>query len=171
MPDETTTGQPFDMEKLRELISLMEKHGLTAIDLQRGDQRWKMRRGPKEVLQMVSAAPSYAGYAPPPMPQAPAGVAPAPAGTAAAPAEPKKDEGVPIKSPTVGTFYTAAAPGDPPFVSVGSRVNNETVVCIIEAMKVFNQITAELSGTITEILVKNGDPVEFGQPLFRVRLG
>jgi acetyl-CoA carboxylase biotin carboxyl carrier protein len=71
----------------------------------------------------------------------------------------------------VGTFYAAATPDDPPFVSIGTRVSPETVVCIVEAMKVFNQIPAEVSGTIVEVLVKNGDSVEFGQPLFRVRPG
>lgn len=76
-----------------------------------------------------------------------------------------------IKSPTVGTYYEAPSPGDPPFVTVGSKISQDSVVCIIEAMKVFNQITADVNGTITEILVKNGDAVEFGQPLFRVRLG
>ncbi|MFM8219384.1 MAG: acetyl-CoA carboxylase biotin carboxyl carrier protein, partial [Planctomycetaceae bacterium] len=74
-----------------------------------------------------------------------------------------------IKSPTVGTYYESAAPGEKPFVNVGSKVTAETVVCLIEAMKVFNQITADTSGTIAEILVKNGDPVDFGQPLFRVK--
>ena len=78
---------------------------------------------------------------------------------------------VAIKSPTVGTFYEAPSPGDPPFVTVGSKVGQDTVVCIIEAMKVFNQITADVNGIVTELLVKNGDAVEFGQPLFRVRLG
>lgn len=74
-----------------------------------------------------------------------------------------------IKSPAVGTFYVAPSPEDPPFVSIGSRVSPDSVVCTIEAMKVFNPIPAEVSGTITAVLVKNGDSVEFGQPLFRVK--
>jgi acetyl-CoA carboxylase biotin carboxyl carrier protein len=161
------SAEPFDLEKLRELIGLMEEHGLTEIDLRRQDQRWKLRRGP-EVLQMVPAAGFPTGHtnmAPPPAPALPPAAAAAPAAPAA-----DKDT-VAIKSPTVGTYYEAPSPGDPPFVAVGSRVSEETVVCIIEAMKVFNQITAEMNGTITEVLVKNGDAVEFGQPLFRVRLG
>jgi len=97
------------------------------------------------------------------------------AGTNSPPAAPptaeQQDGLLQIKSPTVGTFYTAPAPEDPPFVSVGSRVNADTVVCIVEAMKVFNQIAAEVSGTIVEILVSNGDSVDFGQPLFKVRPG
>jgi acetyl-CoA carboxylase biotin carboxyl carrier protein len=159
---------PFDLEKLRELIALMEAHGLTEIDLRRQDQRWKLRRGPAEVTQLIPAGsyPASAVHmaAPP---------APAAAPAAAPPAAPPPDDKniVTIKSPTVGTYFEAPAPGDPPFVTVGSKVVHDAVVCIIEAMKVFNQITAEVNGTITEVMVKNGDPVEFGQPLFRVRLG
>jgi len=87
------------------------------------------------------------------------------------PPEPKNDGTVTINSPTVGTFYSSPTPDDPPFVSVGSAVLPETVVCIVEAMKVFNQIPAEVSGTVVEVLAKNGDSVEFGQRLFRVRPG
>lgn len=168
MPDENPgSNPPFDLEKLRELIALMEAHGLTEIDLRKGDQRWKLRRGPAEITQFVPGPGFAAGSAPlPAAAAAPAAAAPAPA------AEPKPDKDlVAIKSPTVGTYYEAPSPGDPPFVTVGSKVNQDTVVCIIEAMKVFNQITSDLNGTITEVLVKNGDAVEFGQPLFRVRLG
>lgn len=165
--DADSTG-PFDLEKLRELIALMEAHGLTEIDLRRQDQRWKLRRGPAEVTQLVPAG----GYPATPMQMAAPPAAAAPAAAAPVAAPPADDKNVvAIKSPTVGTFFEAPAPGDPPFVTVGSRVVHDAVVCIIEAMKVFNQITAEVNGTITEVLVKNGDPVEFGQPLFRVRLG
>jgi acetyl-CoA carboxylase biotin carboxyl carrier protein len=165
MSAEPTGGdEAFDLVRLRELIGLMESHGLSEIDLRRGDQRWRLRRGPAEVMQFTPA-PGYA--APPP----PAG-APGP-GPAAAPAAPPADDKdtVTIKSPTVGTFYESPSPGDPPFVSVGTKVSSDMVVCIIEAMKVFNQIAAEVNGTITDVLVKSGDAVEFGQPLFRVRLG
>jgi acetyl-CoA carboxylase biotin carboxyl carrier protein len=162
--DDTAAGspEPFDLDKLRELVEMMEKHGLTEVNLRRGDERWRLRRGPQEVLSMAPAM-----YAPqPPPPQNVGGnAAPPPAEAPAAPAA----AGLLIKSPTVGTFYAAPSPDDPPFVSVGTRVNPEMTVCIIEAMKVFNPIPAEVGGTIAEILVKNGDPVEFGQPLFRVR--
>jgi acetyl-CoA carboxylase biotin carboxyl carrier protein len=164
-PEKTGSSDPFDLEKLRELIALMESHGLTEVDLRRQDQRWKLRRGPAEVMQMMPPP----GFAPHAMPPAPLSTQAAPAAAQAAPA-PDKDT-VPIKSPTVGTYYEAPSPGDPPFVATGSKVAQDSVVCIIEAMKVFNQITADLNGTITEVLVKNGDAVEFGQPLFRVRLG
>ena len=162
--DTDSTG-PFDLEKLRALIALMEAHGLTEIDLRRQDQRWKLRRGPAEVTQLVPAA----GY-----PASALHLAASPsAPVAAPPATPLPDDKniVTIKSPTVGTYFEAPSPGDPAFVTVGALVVHDAVVCIIEAMKVFNQITADVKGTITEILVKNGDPVEFGQALFRVRLG
>lgn len=157
---------PFDLERLRELIEMMEKHGLTEISLRRGAEQWRLRRGPQEVVQMVPSGGYGAGapMAPPPPTPAPAAAA---AETPATPAE----NTVEIKSPTVGTFYSAPSPDDPDFVTVGSRVEPDMIVCIVEAMKVFNQIPAEVSGTVTEILVKNGDSVEFGQPLFRVRPG
>src|SRR6187402_592102 len=143
--ESTGASQPFDLDKLRELIGLMETHGLTEIDLRRGDQRWQLRRGPTEVVQMVPAA----GYAPAPV-AAPAPAAPQSAAPpATAPTKPAEDPNtLAIKSPTVGTFYEAASPGDAPFASVGSKVTQDSVVCIIEAMKVFNQITADINGTI-----------------------
>lgn len=168
-----TAGTPFNLEKLKELIEVMEKNDITEIDLRSGTERWRLRRGPQEVTQVVPAAPFPGMPMPPPMPvtSLSAAVSAPPAPTPAAPAAVTADEGVAIKSPTVGTFYAAASPGDPPFVTVGSKVKEDTVVCIIEAMKVFNQIPAEIHGTITAVLVKNGEPVEFGQPLFKVKLG
>lgn len=161
--------EPFDLERLRELIALMEAHGLTEIDLRRQDQRWKLRRGPAEVTQLVHTGGYPANAMNMAAPPSPSAATPA---AASPPASPPDDKNVvAIKSPTVGTYFEAPSPGDPPFVTVGSRVVNDAVVCIIEAMKVFNQITADVNGTITEVLVKNGDPVEFGQALFRVRLG
>jgi acetyl-CoA carboxylase biotin carboxyl carrier protein len=160
---QTPSGQPapFDLDKLRELIELMEKHDLTEIKLQSGEEKWQMRRGPQEVLQMVPAASQ-------PMMAQPA-TAPASVPT---PAAEKPDDGaIDIKSPTVGTFYASPSPEDPPFVTVGAKVQPDTIVCLVEAMKVFNQIPAEVTGTITTVLVNNGEPVEFNQPLFRVRPG
>ncbi|MFN0052654.1 MAG: acetyl-CoA carboxylase biotin carboxyl carrier protein [Planctomycetales bacterium] len=160
----TGTGGPFDLDKLRELIGLMDAHGLSEIDLRSGDQRWNLRRGPAEVMQMMPPA-GFAAPLPVPVPVAAVG------GAAPAPAPAEDKDTVTIKSPTVGTFYESPSPGDPPYASVGTKVAQDSVVCIIEAMKVFNQITADLNGIVTAVLVKNGDPVEFGQPLFRVRLG
>lgn len=158
---------PLDLERLRELIALMEKHDLSEVDLQNGEQRCRLRRGPQNVS--VVSAPQ--AYMPAPMPAAaPAVAAAAPSpSAAAAPAAAVNDGSLVIKSPTVGTFYASPSPDDPPFAKVGTVVKADTVVCLIEAMKVYNQITAEIAGTIVEVLVNSGDPVEFGQPLFRVK--
>ena len=164
MAEAPSTGDaPFDLEKLQQLIEMMEKHGLSEVHLRRGDEQWRLRRGAKEVLQAVPQQPTY--FAPAPV-QAPA-AATVPA--AAAPAADPQPGGLTIKSPTIGTFYATPAPNDPPFVSVGSVVTPETIVCTIEQMKVFNQIQAGVSGTITAILVKSGDAVEFDTPLFRYK--
>lgn len=157
-----TGGAPFDLEKLRELIEMMETHGLSEINLRRGEERWQLRRGPQEVYH---AAP-MPSHAPPPAPPP----APSPQEAASAPAK-EEDGGIVIKSPTIGTFYAAPSPDDAPFVSVGSKVDPDTIVCLVEAMKVFNQIPAGVSGTITKILVSNGDAVEFDTPLFQVSPG
>lgn len=158
-------GDSFDLDKFRKLLQLMEKFDVSEVNLQNEDESWKIRRGPRY------AAPSYGpAFAPAPM-MAPAPmaapVAPA-AAPAGAPAPAAAPAGITINAPTVGTFYTAASPDDPPFVSVGTVVKPDTVVCLIEAMKVFNQIQAEKSGKIVEILVENGDAVGFNQPLFRI---
>lgn len=153
----------FDLDRFRKLLQLMEKYGVTETQLNKDGESWKVRRGPKEVAVAPppAAAPAPAPAAPAPPPAA---AAPAPAPAAAPPAV----QGKTIDAPTVGTFYSAASPEDPPFVTAGTTVSADTVVCIIEAMKVFNQIPAETSGTVVEVLVENGDPVEFGQPLFRI---
>jgi acetyl-CoA carboxylase biotin carboxyl carrier protein len=158
---ENTQEAPFDFDKLVQLVKLMETHGLTEVSLRRGDQKWTLRRGMD--LSAAAAQPVQAFAQPTPVSQAPA--------AGAAPQAPPADGTITINSPTVGTFYSAATPEDSPFVSVGTKVSAETVVCIVEAMKVFNQIPAEVSGTVVAVLVKNGDSVEFGQPLFRVRPG
>jgi acetyl-CoA carboxylase biotin carboxyl carrier protein len=153
MADESPA--PFDLDRLRELVEMMEKHDLREVRLRRGDQRWVLRRGPQE----VAFAPAM------PMAAAPAAAPTAAAPAAAAPA----DDGVQVKSPMVGTFYRASTPGDKPFVKEGDRVSNDTVVCLIEAMKFFNQIKADCSGTIVKVLVNDGDPVDYGQPLFKIK--
>jgi acetyl-CoA carboxylase biotin carboxyl carrier protein len=157
-------GESFDLDKFRKLLQLMEKFDVSEVNLQNEEESWKIRRGPRY------AAPTFTqGFAPAPMMQAAPVAAPAaasaPAAAAAAPAAPV---GITINAPAVGTFYSAASPEDPPFVSVGSVVKPDTVICIIEAMKVFNQIQAEKSGRILEILVENGDAVGFNQPIFRI---
>ena len=161
---DTGASGPFDLEKLKALIEMMEEHGLTEVSLRRGEEHWRLRRGPQEGTQIVAPG-TYV-----PMPAAAPGSSSLPAPAAEPKTKPAdEEEAVFIKSPTVGTFYSSPSPDDPPFVEVGSEVEPDTIVCIVEAMKVFNQIPAEVSGTIVEVLVKNGDPVEYGQPLFRVR--
>lgn len=150
----------FDVKRVRRLVELMKEHDLSELDLKDGEQRVRLRRGAEP---MVSYPMSYA---PAPSAAAPASSgAPSSAGAAPAPAV---EAGVVIKSPMVGTFYLSANPESPPFVKVGDHVGAETTVCIVEAMKVFNQIPADMSGQITAVLVENGQPVEFNQPLFRV---
>lgn len=158
---DTASRDPFDLEKLRQLIEMMEKHGLSDVSLRNGEEQWRLRRGGR-AEPVLAAAPQPAVAMPASAAAAPAPVTAAPAPAAAEPA------GVEIKSPTVGTFYASPSPDEPAFLQVGSKVSPDTIVCLIEAMKVFNQIPAEVSGTVTAILVKNGDAVEYGQPLFRV---
>lgn len=157
---ESSSEDSFDLDRLRKLLQLMEKFDVTETSLQKNGESWKIRRGPRQVAvapQAVAAAPVAA--------VAPAAAAPVPA--AAAPAE-AKPAGITINAPTVGTFYTSPTPDEPTFVNVGSVVQPDTVVCIIEAMKVFNQIPAEKAGKIVEVLVENGAAVDFGQPLYRI---
>lgn len=149
-----------DTKRVKELIALMADNGLTEIELVEDKSRIVLRRG------TTSAAPLH--YAAAPMAAPAPGHAPAaPAAPAAAPAEDEKL--IPIKSPMVGTFYSAPSPDAAAYVSVGSSVDDKTVVCIIEAMKVFNPIPSEVTGTIVKVLVSNGQVVEYGQPLFMVK--
>lgn len=156
---------PFDLDKLRELLEMMEKHGLTEISLKHEGEHWRLKRGSTEVPQFIAAPAMPTASVPiaaPPTPVALASEEAAPAPTEAA------SNLLEIKSPTVGTFYASPTPEDPAFVTVGSKIQADTIVCIVEAMKVFNQIPAEINGTISEFLVADGDAVEFGQPLFKV---
>ena len=154
-------GDVFDVKKVRKFIELMNEHDLTEIDLRQGDQRIRLRRGPENVTVATSpampAGPSPAASAGPGSPE-----------ETKAPADVDDGKTILIRSPMVGTFYAAATPDAPPFVKVGDQVGPETTVCIVEAMKVFNEIPAECSGRIVATLAQNGDAVEFNQPLFRV---
>ncbi|HEY1860038.1 MAG TPA: acetyl-CoA carboxylase biotin carboxyl carrier protein [Gemmataceae bacterium] len=165
MADEASeTPGPFDVKTIRLLVALMSRNDLSEIDLRNGEQRIRLRRGPQQTVLPPALFPSVAA-APlvPTAPQSASGATPsADAAKTAAKAT------IPIKSPTPGTFYAASKPGAPPFVQVGTRVTPTTVVCMIEAMKLFNEITADCTGVITEILVENQQPVEYGQVLFNV---
>jgi len=154
---------PFDLATIKALVALMSRHDLSEIDLHQGDRRVRLRRG----VTKVSVAPSSLVPAPAPNP-APV---PAPKADGPAPAAAPGRQFLEIKSPTPGTFYSAQNPDAEPFVRVGSRVNPDTVVCLIEAMKLYNDIKADCSGVIAEILMENQQPVEYGQVLFRVNPG
>ena len=162
----------LDIRKLKELIRLMVENELTEIDLKDEKETVSLRReGSQAPVVQVSPTPSAPPAAPAPaMASAPA---PAPTAPAAAPAsEPSPADTSnleQITSPMVGTFYSAAKPESPAFAKVGDTVTADTTVCIVEAMKIFNEIKAEQSGVIEKILVSNGDSVEFGQALFLVR--
>lgn len=154
-------GDVFDVRKVRKFIELMNEHDLAEIDLRQGEQRIRLRRGPEAVT--VATMPT--------MSAAPVSVSSSAGGSGerkAVEAAGDDSKAMVIRSPMVGTFYTAANPDSPPFVKVGDHVGSETTVCIIEAMKVFNEIPAECSGRIAAVLVSNGDAVEFNQPLFRL---
>lgn len=158
-PEKNATPRPFDVKTVEYLISLMAQHELTEISLAEGDQKIRLRKGGEPV--------AYAA----PMAVAPAPVAAAPAQPAAPTEAPKPAKNLhEIKSPMVGTFYSKPSPDKPDFVSVGSKVTPTTVVCKLEAMKIFNDLTADISGTIAEVCVKNAQPVDYNTVLFRVEL-
>jgi acetyl-CoA carboxylase biotin carboxyl carrier protein len=152
----------FDVRKIRRLVELMKEHDLSEIDLQQGEVRIQLRRACAAAQPVMGAAP--AGLVPMPVKAGP----PAPESDVSPPSEGKEKGVAVIKSPMVGTFYAAPDPDSPAFVKVGDHIGPETTVCIVEAMKVFNQIPAEIAGRIIAVLAENGSPVEFGQPLFKV---
>jgi len=157
----------FDVRKIRRLVELMKEHDLGEIDLRQGDTRIQLRR---TMAVAAPAVPAVAGSAAPAAGHDSSAPTPAPAPQLPKPDKPQaEDENIVIiRSPMVGTFYSAPDPDSPPYVKVGDHVGPETTVCIIEAMKVFNQIPAESSGKIVAVLVENGEPVEYGQPLFKL---
>ncbi len=158
-------SEPHEVRTIHQLVKMMKRYDLTAIDFIEGETKIRLRRrGPEAIPAVLPAHPGYApaAYAPPPTQAAPPAAAPA------TPAPAVSNDKV-IESPMVGTYYASPAPDAPAFVAVGATVRPDQTVCVIEAMKVFTDIPAGIGGTITEVLVKNGQPVEFGQPLFRVK--
>lgn len=154
----------MDLRKLKKLIDLVEESGIAEIEVTEGEEKVRITR-----TVAAPAAPAHTVYAAAPAPvAAPAAAAPSAAPVqAAAPAAPAaRDLSNAQKSPMVGTFYRAPSPSSPPFVEVGQTVKAGDTLCIIEAMKLMNEIEAETSGVVKEILVENGQPVEFGEPLF-----
>ncbi len=149
----------IDIEQLRELMRSLSEFDVSELELEHGDERISLRRGPAANESVVTiGAPAVASATP--------SVAPAAAAPAAAV---EVDEDVQwVTSPFVGTFYRAPSPDADPFVAVGSKIETGTVLCIVEAMKLMNEIESDVSGTILEILVENGKPVEYGDRLFKV---
>jgi acetyl-CoA carboxylase biotin carboxyl carrier protein len=152
-----------DLKKIKELVALMVENDLVEVEIIDGDNKIALKR-PQSSAPVITTVPIVAPHYPATVPT------PAAVPQAAATAQPAPDDNlIDIKSPIVGTFYSAPSPDSDPYVKVGVDVNPETVVCIIEAMKVMNEIKAEISGTVARIMVANGQAVEYGQVLFKVR--
>ena len=149
----------MDLRKLKTLIELVETSGIAELEIQEGEERVRITRAvaPSQQTVMLHAAPQAPAAAPP---------APSPAAAAVEAAPAPEPEGHMVKSPMVGTFYRSASPGSKSFVEVGDSVAQGDTLCIVEAMKLMNEIEADAAGTVKAILVENGQAVEFGQPLF-----
>jgi acetyl-CoA carboxylase biotin carboxyl carrier protein len=147
----------MDLRKLKTLIDLVQNSGISELEISEGEEKIRIAK------HTAAPAPTTVMVGAPAATPAPAGTAPEAAAPAAVPAEPK---GHVVKSPMVGTFYRSGSPGAPAFVEVGQAVKQGEILCIIEAMKLMNEIEADSAGTVKEVLVENGQPVEFGQPLF-----
>jgi acetyl-CoA carboxylase biotin carboxyl carrier protein len=151
----------MDIRKVKKLIELLEESGISEIEISEGEESVRISRYPKPGTVTMTQAPMLA-----PAPAAPAAAAsPAPLATAATEAPPPI-RGQQVTAPMVGTFYSGPAPGSKPFVEIGTEVKPGDTLCVIEAMKMMNQIESEFAGRVVSILVENGSPVEFGQPLF-----
>ena len=161
----------MDLNQIQKIVELMAANNVTFFEWEREDGAITLKRGHdidglSELLSKLPAPAAPVAYAPAPM------AAPAPVAQAAAPsaaASPAEEVGPAIHSPMVGTFYRSSAPGEKPFINVGDTVDENTTVCIIEAMKVMNEIKAEVRGTIARLLVEDGKPVQYGQPLFQLK--
>lgn len=154
MAESESSGGVFDEVRFLRIVELMKEHDLAEVDLRDAEQRICIKRGG------AAGNPGPPVYTPP--------LAPSPAQTQAPAATADDPNVVLIKSPMVGTFYSKANPKAASFVKVGDHVNPETTICIIEAMKVFNEIPAEISGRVVAVLVSDEEPVEFGKPLFKI---
>jgi acetyl-CoA carboxylase biotin carboxyl carrier protein len=153
-----------DIRKIKKLIELLEDSSLTELEIVEGEESVRLSRGGMAAPMMHQAiSPQVQAAAPAAAPASAASTAPA------AEEEPAVPEGELVRAPMVGTFYSASSPEDGPFVSLGQQVSEGETMCIIEAMKMFNQIEAETSGTVVAVLAENGQPVEFDQPLFVIR--
>jgi acetyl-CoA carboxylase biotin carboxyl carrier protein len=148
----------MDIRKVKKLIELLEESGISEIEISEGEESVRISRYPKPGTVVTTAAPVA--------PAAPAPAAAAPAAAAAAEPATAPVRGQQVTAPMVGTFYSGPAPGAKPFVDIGTEVKPGDTLCVIEAMKMMNQIESEFAGRVVSVLVENGSPVEFGQPLF-----
>ena len=156
-----------DIKEIRTLIDLMKKNGVAVFKMEREGFKITLKTSEATVSHSVVTSQPMVTYS---GPTAQPASAPAPAASAPAPAAaPAASGGIEIKSPMVGTFYSSPSPDSPTFVSVGQEITPDTVICIIEAMKVMNEVKAEVAGTVTEICADNGKPVQFGQVMFRLK--
>ena len=146
----------MDIDKIKEMIAIMEEHDLTEIEIANGEEKIRLKKGDSGLLQQMGQLGQ----------RVPQQVVEIPAQTAASASDSELME---VTSPMVGTFYMAGAPDAEPYVEVGDTVEADDVICIIEAMKVMNEIKAEIAGEVVEILVENGEVIEYGQPLFKIR--
>ena len=162
----------MNSKEIKELIEFLIEKDVTEFELERGDVKMRIKRGQEVHMVQAPVAPVMAApvsmAAPVAIPTASA-AAPQASAPAAAPPTPAEEGLHLVKSPIVGTYYEAPSPGAPPFIKPGDHVTAGQVLCIVEAMKLMNEIQAEISGTIEKIYVENGQPVEYGQPLFGVR--
>jgi len=147
----------MDLRKLKTLIELVESSGIGELEIQEGEERVRITRAVAPGAAASAPAPAYATAVPL--------ATPAPAAVAEAPAVPAESEGHLVRSPMVGTFYRATSPGAKPFIEVGDAVQVGDTLCIIEAMKLMNEIEADKAGVVKQVLAENGQPVEYGQPL------
>jgi acetyl-CoA carboxylase biotin carboxyl carrier protein len=167
MAENEPHGELFDVEQIARLMELMERHAISVVDVRTEDGRLRLRRG----FRPAAAAMAPVVQASPMMASAPASPPPLPSTASPAPQTAAAEDGPHIayvKSPMVGTFYLRPKPDAEPYVKVGDRVDADTNVCIIEAMKTFNEIPAGVSGLIVAILAKNEEPVDYDRPLFKV---
>jgi acetyl-CoA carboxylase biotin carboxyl carrier protein len=149
----------MDIRKVKKLIELLEESGISELEISEGEESVRISRHPRAGVQVATQAAPIMQAAPAPA------AAPATAATAAGERAPRNDEHT-VTSPMVGTYYSSASPGAKPFVEIGSEIKVGQILCIIEAMKMMNQIESDKEGRVTAMLAKNGEPVEFGQPLF-----
>lgn len=158
-------------KEIQDLIDFIAKSGLNKVNIETEEFKISVKRDADQKIKYVKGSDAAPAPAPAPLPAAPAAPAPAPAAAAPAPAAPAASDDskyIAIKAPMIGTFYRSASPENPSFVNIGDEVKKGQVICIIEAMKLFNEIESEVSGKIVKVMVDNATPVEYDQPLFLV---